>query len=1245
MVSMNEPEIQKPVPDALKRPDISQFPAAGISETVWRFLILASSAAVLLFSVYCLSHGITTIFMHLYYFPIVLAVCHYRLKGFIYSVLLALAYVALVIFYDWGQAGIIIESLYRFTVFVGIAAVIAFLSEWLFTAHVSLKKSADMRERYLSIAPAIILVLDSQGKITLLNRHGCAILGCTFEQVKDRYWIDTFIGEDQRERVRSVFGEILAGNIDPYQVAEDEVVPLTGPARIFRWHNTVIRDEAGVITGTLSYGEDVTEKKYTEDTIRELQQFQESVIRNANVWIMVLSPEGIVLLWNDAAEAISGYKKDEVLGSSSVWKRMYPEQKYRLTVTSEIKWIIDRDTYLEDFETSIRCTDGEEKTISWNTKGLRDSHGVVTSYIAIGRDVTRWKHAETALRERDALLNEVGMMALIGGWELDVETEQTRWTKEIYLIYDIGEEEIFVLDKAILFFDKPDRFRLESAVRRCMETGEPFDLELPFTSAKGRHLWTRVVGRAVKADGMVVKLKGTFQDITISKEVADALRASEEAYRDLVENINDVIYTINDAGDVTFANSAVARIIGYTPEEVRGKNIRDIIHPDDLPVELTRIEEIKRGIIKPSDWRAITKDGEIRWVRSVSQAIFQDGRYAGLHGVVSDITERKLAEEAIRESENKFRQIFDKANDGIEIVEIQDNGYPGRYIDVNEVACRMLQYSKEEMLQHSPLDFDTESLSQHFSEIINESETLGHVTFESGHRRKDGTIVPVEINTHIITLLGKKVSLSIVRDITERKKTEEALRESEYLYRTLSESSPELILIFTLEGRLTYINEYGCSMLGKKYDEIVGQTLGDFFPPEVNSRQMVNIRSMATTGLPLRDSTVPVPGPSGMRTFDTWLIPLKSPEGVVTSILGISRDITELKEKEEALRESRQILEGIINTIPIRVFWKDKNLTFLGCNTPFARDAGFEKPEEIIGRDDYAMSWREQAELYRSDDRAVIESGMPKFMIEEPQTTPTGETITLLTSKLPLLDARGDVVGVLGTYMDITERKRAEEALVLVNKKLNMLNSITRHDILNKLMGLRAYLELCKNEMKSPGVMEYLQGMEQAAEAIQRQIEFTRNYQDIGVQSPKWQILADIINSAVLQIDPRGIAVKADAGDAEIYADPLLEKVFYNLMDNSLRHGGHVTRVDISVRDTGDGLVIAYCDDGVGISANDKEKLFRKGFGKHTGLGLFLSKEILSITGIIITENGVPGEGVRFEILVPKRAYRFTSAS
>jgi diguanylate cyclase (GGDEF)-like protein/PAS domain S-box-containing protein len=142
----------------------------------------------------------------------------------------------------------------------------------------------------------------------------------------------------------------------------------------------------------------------------------------------------------------------------------------------------------------------------------------------------------------------------------------------------------------------------------------------------------------------------------------------------------------------------------------------------------------------------------------------------------------------------------------------------------------------------------------------------------------------------------------------------------------------------------------------------------------------------------------------------------------------LTREVEERKRTEAALRESQQIVRAILDTVPARIFWKDKNLVYLGCNAPFARDAGFARPDDIVGKDDYQMGWRDQADLYRSDDRQVVETGQSKLLIEEPQTTPDGQTISLLTNKVPLRDSNGEIFGLLGTYMDVTERARLQQA-------------------------------------------------------------------------------------------------------------------------------------------------------------------------------------------------------------------------
>ncbi|MFZ0005141.1 MAG: PAS domain-containing sensor histidine kinase [Methanoregula sp.] len=235
----------------------------------------------------------------------------------------------------------------------------------------------------------------------------------------------------------------------------------------------------------------------------------------------------------------------------------------------------------------------------------------------------------------------------------------------------------------------------------------------------------------------------------------------------------------------------------------------------------------------------------------------------------------------------------------------------------------------------------------------------------------------------------------------------------------------------------------------------------------------------------------------------------------------------------------------------------------------------------------------------------------------------------------------GDPV-VICTTVDITDNKLSHASLTQANKKLNLLNNITRHDILNQLSALHGFIELSKQKITDPQLISYLEKEEQAANAIRSQILFTRDYQNIGVHSPQWHNVAETVSLALASVDLHSILVDIRVPPVEIYADPLLEKVFYNLIDNSIRHGNQVSKIDFSSHESEAGLILTYCDNGAGISMEDKERIFQKGFGKNTGLGLFLTREILAITGLTITETGVPGKGARFEIVVLKEAYRFS---
>ncbi|MDD5188584.1 MAG: PAS domain S-box protein, partial [Methanoregula sp.] len=238
-------------------------------------------------------------------------------------------------------------------------------------------------------------------------------------------------------------------------------------------------------------------------------------------------------------------------------------------------------------------------------------------------------------------------------------------------------------------------------------------------------------------------------------------------------------------------------------------------------------------------------------------------------------------------------------------------------------------------------------------------------------------------------------------------------------------------------------------------------------------------------------------------------------------------------------------------------------------------------------------------------------------------------------------DAKGEIQGVEGILHDITDRKKAEDALRRANRQLNLLTGITRHDILNKVTIILGYLGIAQKKSTDPALGEYFSKMESATKAIRSQIEFTRVYQDLGTNEPQWQVLDTIQPRSHV---PPDITFTADVNGILVYADPMLEKVFFNLLDNSVRHGQRVTEIRVSSRQSGTSLVIVWEDNGVGIPPDEKEKIFERGFGKNTGLGLFLVREILAISGITIRETGIDGQGARFEILVPAGEYRFNRA-
>jgi PAS domain S-box-containing protein len=252
-----------------------------------------------------------------------------------------------------------------------------------------------------------------------------------------------------------------------------------------------------------------------------------------------------------------------------------------------------------------------------------------------------------------------------------------------------------------------------------------------------------------------------------------------------------------------------------------------------------------------------------------------------------------------------------------------------------------------------------------------------------------------------------------------------------------------------------------------------------------------------------------------------------------------------------------------------------------------------------------------------------------------------GRSLPVSLSGAAVRNGDGAVAGIVMIVRNIAERKMHENALLESNKKLALLSSITRHDLLNQVMVIRGQLHFASEDTGDAAVRDRLAKCDAAAALIQQQAEFTRDYQDLGQQSPVWQKIGSIVAAEAAAFGGVPVTIRADTDGAEIYADPLFSRVVYNLIDNALRHGGDVTEITFSLRQDNGSAILRCEDNGEGVLPEEKDGLFRWGVGRNTGHGLFLSREILAITGIEIQETGSPGGGARFEMRIPEGNIRY----
>jgi PAS domain S-box-containing protein len=348
-------------------------------------------------------------------------------------------------------------------------------------------------------------------------------------------------------------------------------------------------------------------------------------------------------------------------------------------------------------------------------------------------------------------------------------------------------------------------------------------------------------------------------------------------------------------------------------------------------------------------------------------------------------------------------------------------------------------------------------------------------------------------------------------------------------------------------------------------------------------------------------------------------------------------DVTDMKQALERLSRTEKQMAMFMDFSPVMKFMKDRSGRYVYVNRRLCEAVGM-SPKDWLGKTDREIYPPETARNLADEDRTVFETGELRVFNEVlPMRGKPGE---FLTYKFLVPSTTGGDDLLAGIAVDLTEERRGERALRAANEKIGLLGSMTRHDISNQLAVLVGRIEMARSGETAEAKDEHFDEMVASANAIQALLNFASEYQEIGVSAPDWFLVRLAFASGVAGLPMRGVRAEVDVGGLEVYSDPMLERVFRNLVDNSLRHGEKVSVIRLSARPDGKDMLLVYEDDGVGLSPEAKARVFEKGYGRHTGLGMFMVRGVLNLTGITIEETGKEGSGARFEMRVPEGRFR-----
>jgi len=798
------------------------------------------------------------------------------------------------------------------------------------------------------------------------------------------------------------------------------------------------KDENGNVIGYQGTIRDITERKQTEKKLKAEKEFSDRLFESSEICLLLINSKREIVRVNDAALKVFDRKREEVLGTIC-HEFICPAEKGKCPV-------FDLGQQVDNSERVALNSKGEKvpiiKTVSKIEK--EGETYLLDSFI----DITERKRAEDKLAK---IIDGVNIPA----FAINSEHKITHWNTALESLTEVGREDVVGTDKQwIAFYAKKrpvmadlivdgapdsefkdwygDKYKKSSLIEGAYEA-------LDFFLTLGGK-WLLFTASPLKnSEGKIIGAIETLQDITERKRMESELQ-KETAFTESALNIlPDMFYVFDLEGRFLRWNKTSKAVTGYSDEVISSMKPTDFFSEEDKE----RVEDAIGIVVKEGhasvEATLITKDGRhIPYEFSGALLKDREGNLLGISGTGRDITERKRVKEALKESESRFRSIIESSKEGI----IFFDGKTRKIIFGNGAMAELLVCSKEDLVGRSISSLhpseEWASIEQEFQKHVS-----GEISVSTGIPvvRNDGSVFYADISSSLITLEGKAYFSAFFRDVTERKQAEEALRASERVHQIILDSVPVSIFHIDANSRFVHVNEVLAKRYGMKPADFKGKTSKELFP-EIGEEYVKSDKEVLARGEPQLAVTRKIKTPDGVRWVRLDKVPIKDADGTVTGIIGFELDITKRIEAQEELRNAHKELQDIIEFLPDATFVIDQDKKVIAWNLAMEEMTGIPK-DDIIGKGDYEYALPFYGErrpiltdlVFSSDEEIksryaqVGKKGNTLFAEIYSPFMYVGKGAHLWGIATPLYDPEGNVVGAIESIRDISERKRAEEAL------------------------------------------------------------------------------------------------------------------------------------------------------------------------------------------------------------------------